>query len=206
MNNKIGKVIVLEGIDGCGKGTQTKLLSEFLSNKGHSVVCKRYPEYGKPIGDLINEWLHSKEYDFNANTQTLLYFADFVKDDEELENNLKNGKIVISDRYFTGSTVVYQKIKGVPLEKMLNLEKFFELKKPDVVIYIRISPETSFKRKSKQKELDRHEKDKIFLNKVFENYEERAKDNIFCKWEIVDGEQPIEKVTEDILNIIDKII
>ena len=47
---------------------------------------------------------------------------------------------------------------------------------------------------------------KIFLNYFFENYEERVKDNIFCKWEIVNGEQPIEKVTEDILNIIDKII
>ena len=205
MNNKIGKFIVREGIDGCGKGTQTKILSEFFSNKGYSVICKKYPEYGKPIGDLIDKWLHSKEYDFNASAQTLLYFADFVKDNEELENHLENGRMVLSDRYFTGTTI-YQKVKGVPLEKILELEKLFEIKKPDLAIYIRISPETSFKRKSKQKELDRHEKDKIFLNNVFENYEERAKDNIFCKWEIVNGEQPIEKVTEDILNIIDKII
>ncbi|MDD3386485.1 MAG: dTMP kinase [Candidatus Pacebacteria bacterium] len=205
MKNNIGKFIVLEGIDGCGKGTQTKILSEFLSNKGYDVVCKKYPEYGKPIGDLISKWLYSKEYDFSPSVQTLLYFADFVKDIEELENHIKNGRIVISDRYFTG-TIVYQKLKGVPLEKILKLEELFKIKKPDVSIYIRIRPEKSFERKNKQKELDRHEKDKIFLKGVFENYEERVKDNTFCKWEVVDGEKSIEEVANNILKIIDKTI
>ncbi|KUK49832.1 MAG: putative thymidylate kinase [Parcubacteria bacterium 33_209] len=197
-----GKFIVIEGIDGCGKGTQTKLLSDFLSKKGYDIVFKKYPEYGKPIGDLINKWLHSKEYDFNVEAQTLLYFADFIKDKEYLENNLKNGKIILSDRYFT-STIVYQRIKGMPMSKLDLLSQMFGLVKPDLVIYIKISPETSFERKSSQKDLDRHEGDKKFLKKLFDNFEETAKK---YNWETVDGEKPIEKVTKDIINIVNKII
>jgi len=199
MINK-GKFIVIEGIDGCGKGTQTKLLSDFLSQKGHDVVLKKYPEYGKPIGDLIGNWLHSKDYDFNVEAQTLLYFADFIKDKEYLENNLKNGKIVLSDRYFT-STIVYQKIKGMPISKLETLSQMFKLVKPDIVMYIKISPETSFERKSLQKDLDRHESDKEFLKTLFYNFEETANK---YNWEVVDGERPIEEVTKDIINIVNK--
>ncbi|MGI6335032.1 MAG: dTMP kinase [Minisyncoccales bacterium] len=200
--NKRGNFIVIEGIDGSGKSTQTKLLSDFLSQNGHHIILKKYPEYGKPIGDLINNWLYSKDYDFNVEAQTLLYFADFIKDKEYLENNLKNGKIILSDRYFT-STMVYQRIKGMPMSKLNILAQTFGLIKPDKVIYLRISPETSFERKLQQKELDRHEGDKKFLNVLFNNFEKTAKE---CNWEIVDGEQPISKVTKDIINIINKII
>jgi dTMP kinase len=200
--NNTGKFIVIEGIDGCGKGTQTKLLSDFLSQKGYSIVLRKYPEYGKPIGDLISNWLHSKDYDFNVEAQTLLYFADFIKDKEYLENNLKDGKIILSDRYFT-STIVYQKIKGMPISKLETLSQMFGLVKPDLVIYIKISPETSFERKSSQKDLDRHEGDKKFLKILFDNFEETAKK---YNWEIVDGERPIEEITKDIINIVNKII
>jgi len=207
MNQK-GKFIVIEGIEGCGKGTQTKFLSDFLNKRGVDVVTKKYPEYGFPIGDLINNWLYSKEYDFNPETQALLYFADFIKDKEALENYLKSGKIVLSDRYFT-ATIVYQKIKGISLEKMLQLAKLFDLKKPDLTIYIRISPETSFKRKMKQKgieDMDRHEKDKTFLNSLYENYEKMSKENIFCNWVTIDGERSIQEVSNDLIKIVNQLI
>jgi len=41
--NAAGKFIVLDGIDGCGKGTQTKLLSDFLIQKGYNLIVKKYP-------------------------------------------------------------------------------------------------------------------------------------------------------------------
>jgi len=201
MKNR-GKFIVIEGIDGCGKGTQTKLLSDFLSQKGYDIISKKYPEYGKPIGDLISNWLYSKDYDFNVEAQTLLYFADFIKDKEYLENNLKDGKIILSDRYFT-STMVYQRIKGMPMSKLDNLSQTFGLVRPDLVIYLKISPETSFERKSKQKNLDRHEGNKNFLKILFDNFETTAKE---YNWQIVNGEKTVEEVTKDIINIVNKII
>lgn len=199
-----GKFIVIEGIEGCGKGTQTKFLSDFLSQK-YEVMTKKYPEYGQPIGDLINDWLHRK-HDFSPDVQALLYFTDFIKDREIVDNYTESGKMVIADRYLT-TTIVYQRIKGVPLDRLLKLADLFELRKPDICIYIKISPETAFTRKAKQKgydDLDRHEDDKAFLSRLYEGYEEMSKGNIFCDWTVIDGERPIEEVSKEILEVINK--
>jgi len=204
MENK-GKFIVIEGIEGCGKGTQTKFLSDFLSQKGFEVKIKKYPEYGTPIGDLIDDWLH-KKFELNVETQALLYFADFMKDKEAMENNLKSGKMVISDRYFT-TTIIYQYINGLSLEKLLDLSKLFNLRKPDLTIYIKISPEESFRRKLKQKgieNMDRHEADKKFLNSLYETYEKMSSENAFCEWTVINGEKPIEEISKEIAEIINK--
>jgi dTMP kinase len=200
-----GKFIVIEGIEGCGKGTQTKFLSDFLSQKEKEVLIKKYPEYGTPIGDLINDWLH-KKFELNVETQALLYFADFMKDKEAMENNLESGKMIISDRYFT-ATIVYQYINGLPLEKLLELSNLFNLRKPDLTIYIKISPEESFKRKMKQKgieNMDRHEENKKFLSSLYETYEKMSSENVFCEWTVIDGEKSIEEVSKNILEVINK--
>ena len=204
MNTK-GKFIVIEGIEGCGKGTQTKFLSDFLSQKGHEVIYKKYPEYGFPIGDLLDQWLH-KKFELNVESQVLLFIADFMKDKELLENSLKSGKIVIADRYFAG-TLIYQHINGFDCKKTLELFKFFNLQKPDLVVYIKISPEESFKRKLAQKgidSLDRHEKDKEFLNSLYQKYEQFSQNNVFCEWAVVDGEKPVEEVSKEIIEVINK--
>jgi dTMP kinase len=200
-----GKFIVIEGIDGCGKGTQTKLLSDFLSKKGITVVTKKYPEYGTPIGDLIDQWLH-KKFELNVESQVLLFVADFMKDKEAMENNLESGKIILADRYFAG-TLIYQHLKGFDYEKTLELYRLLDLRKPDLVIYIKISPEESFKRKLKQKgmkEMDRHEEDKEFLNSLYKMYEKMSSENIFSEWTVVDGEKPAAEVFKDILEVLNK--
>lgn len=198
-----GKFIVLEGIEGCGKGTQTKLLSDFLMQKGFTVIAKKYPEYGSAIGDLINDWLH-KKFELNVETQALLYFADFIKDKELLKNRLENGTIWVADRYFT-STMAYQNINGLALEKMLKLAELFDLRKPDLCIYIKISPETAYARKLAQKGLtsmDRHEENKKFLDSLYSAYEKMSKENIFCEWETIDGERSVEEVFTQITNLL----
>jgi len=199
-----GKFIVLEGIEGCGKGTQTKLLSDFLSQK-YEVLNKRYPDYGTPIGDLLSGWLH-KKYELSPEVQTLLYLADFSKDKELVEKYRESGNMIVDDRYLN-STIVYQRIKGIPLEKLLKLAELFNLPKPDICIYIRISPEVSFKRKSAQKgeaNMDRHEEDKKFLQGIFEGYEKMAEGNIFCDWAIIDGEKSVEEVFEEIKKVLNE--
>lgn len=203
-SNATGKFIVLEGIEGCGKGTQTKLLSDFLIQKGYNLIVKKYPEYGQPIGDFINGWLQ-KKYELTVEAQALLYFADFIKDKNLLEEELKNDKIAIADRYFT-TTIVYQYINGLPLEKLLKLSELFSLRKPDLCIYIKISPETSYTRKKEQKgvDMDRHEADKKFLNSLYETYEKVVQEKVFCDWETIDGEQSIENVHNQIIETINK--
>jgi dTMP kinase len=203
MNSK-GRFIVIEGIDGCGGETQTNFLSDFLTKKGYNIKLKSYPEYDKPIGEMIHHFLH-KKYDFPIDTETLMYFSDFTKDTVEMEKMLESGNIIIADRYFT-STIVYQCLKGFSLEKMLKLAEIFRLPKPDICIYIKISAETSFNRKTKEKggNLDRHEENKKFLSEVANGYEKAAVDNTFCEWKIIDGEKPIEEVSKSILEILNK--
>lgn len=195
---------MIEGIDGCGGETQTNFLSDFLSKKGYDAVLKSYPGYDKPIGQIIHNFLHRK-YDFPIDTETLIYFADFTKDTEEMEKMLENGKIIIADRYFT-STIVYQCLKGFSLEKMLKLAEIFRLPKPDLCIYVKISAETSFNRKLKEKEgnLDRHEEDKKFLAAVAEAYEKAANDNYFCEWATIDGEKTIDEVSKNITELLNE--
>jgi dTMP kinase len=204
MENISGKFIIIEGIDGCGGETQTKLLSDFLINKNKQVENLSFPEYDKPIGQLIHNFLYEK-YDLSPEVQALIYFSEFVSNKEQMEKNLKNGKILISDRYFT-STLVYQGLRGVETEKMLQLGEMFKIPKPDLTIYVKISPETSMARKAKEKsgDLDRNEKDLKFLTDLTERYEHLSNNNIFCDWEVIDGEQSIENVFSQIVEILNK--
>jgi dTMP kinase len=204
MENISGKFIIIEGIDGCGGETQTKLLSDFLIGKNKQVENLSFPEYDKPIGQLIHNFLYEK-YDLSPEVQALIYFSEFVSNKKQMEKNLKNGKILISDRYFT-STLVYQGLRGVETEKMLQLGEMFKIPKPDLTIYVKISPETSMARKAKEKsgDLDRNEKDLKFLTDLTERYEYLSNNNIFCEWEVIDGEQSIENVFSQIVEVLNK--
>ena len=194
-----GKFIVIEGIDGCGGETQARLLSDFLNKNNKPAEQITFPQYDKPIGKLIHEFLYN-HYDFNPEVQTLLYFSEFVQSKENIKRSLKEGKILISDRYFT-STLAYQGLRGVETEKMLQLSQMFDIIKPDLTILLRISAETSVKRKIKEKgeNLDRNEKDCQLLKELMEKYDDLAKKNIFCSWAVVDGEKTIEEVFNQLI-------
>jgi len=195
--------IVIEGIDGAGGTTQTNLLKKFLEEKNFEVELIKYPDYSNPIGKLIDEFLN-KKFDFSPETQFGLYALDMVKDREKILESLKEGKIVLADRYIH-STLAYQCMaKEFPLEKGLKFVEIFELPKPDLVILLDIKAETSIRRKFREKnELDRHEADREFLERVREGYLKLAEEKIFAKeWIIVDGEKSIEKVAEEIQKIV----
>ncbi|MDI6882884.1 MAG: dTMP kinase [Patescibacteria group bacterium] len=200
-NTCSGKLIVFEGLDGAGGETQSKLLFDWLKKKKKKVELLTYPDYQKPIGKLIHQFLHQK-YEFSPEVQFLLYFADFIKDKEKIEKWLKQGKIIISDRYFT-STIAYQGLKGFPLKSALKIAKTFGLPRPALVIYLKISPQTSIKRKFQEKKhLDRHEGDKKFLAKLGRFYGKLIKNQTFSKWQVINGERSIEEVFKDIKKII----
>lgn len=196
-NFYMGKFIVFEGIEGAGGETQSKLLFDFFSKEGKQVKRLSYPDDKGPIGELIYKFLHRK-YDFSPQIQFLLYFSDFLKDKEKIEKWQKEGKIIISDRYFT-STLCYQCSQGFPLSNALNIAQIFEIPKPDLILYLKISPSTGIQRKLKEKmDLDRNESNKQFIEKIANFYEKLAKNQIFSKWVVINGEKSIEEVFEDI--------
>ena len=203
MRKMLGKFVVFEGIDGAGCGTQSELLFNFFKKEKIPVEKLIYPDYSGPIGKLIHQFLH-KKYEFSPKIQFLLYFLDFLKDKEKIRRWQKERRFTISDRYFT-STLAYQCQKGFPLKDALKIAKIFELPKPDLIIYLKVSPKTSVKRKFKEKKnLDRHEADKKFLEKVSNFYKKLIENQIFSKWIVVDGEKNIAEVFNKVKsNIVD---
>lgn len=100
--------ITFEGIEGSGKSTQCKLLKEYLESKGRKVAVTREPGWGamgKVIRHLI---LDDKELDIHPLTELYLFCADRVQHVKDfITPRLKDGEVVICDRYFD-STIVYQ--------------------------------------------------------------------------------------------------
>jgi len=195
--------IVFEGIDGAGTETQSNLLIKFLNKNEKEAELIKYPDYEGPIGQLIQDFLH-KKFNFSPDVQFSLYATDMLKDRERILKALKDGKIVIADRYFT-STLAYQSItQGFPLDKGIKFAEIFDLPKPDLVIFLDISPDTSVRRKFKEKKtLDRHESDKDFLGRVRESYFNLIKNEVFAKkWIVINGEKTIEEVETEIHDIV----
>jgi dTMP kinase len=197
----MGKLVVFEGIDGAGTEEQSKRLLEFLKNQGKSAERIYYPDYGGPVGNLIHEYLH-KKFELSLDMQFLLYAGDMVKDREKIAKLLQEGKTVIADRYFT-STIAYQGLGGFPIEKALEFAGIFQIPKPDIIIYLKVSPETSIKRKFKEKNsLDRNEENKEFLGQVGKFYDDLIEKQIFGKWIVINGEKPKEEVFGDVRKVL----
>ena len=177
MNNKF---IVFEGIDGSGKTTQSKLLSEKIKGK---YTCE--PTNGE-IGKLIRKVLSGKKLRKSCGlahsslrskcekeTLALLFAADRVEHVVDIEQNLKKSHIVC-DRYIY-SSMVYQSIQGIELDFIMNINKF--AKKPDVLIFLDVDIEESFKRMGgRSKEIFEN---KEMLEKVRKIYHEIIERRLF---------------------------
>lgn len=185
---KKGLFIVIEGIDGSGKGTQSKRLKSWLTDKNkhattHSVFHTMEPTGGK-IGVLLRNAL--KDGTIAPKILALLFAADRIEHCKEIEQHLEEGKIVISDRYLY-SSIAYQGSQGVDKEWIMEINKFSLI--PDIVFYLDITPESGLKRifsraksyehlKNEQKERDYLEKIDS-LEKVRKNYLKLADENPF---------------------------
>lgn len=203
-----GLFITMEGTDGAGKTTQIKLLEGYLVDKGFQVVCTRDPG-GNDISEKIREIIIDKDnVKMSDMTETLLYAAARAQLVEEvIEPALKEGAIVICDR-FVDSNVVYQGIArgvGEKIVKSINRHAVNGLE-PDITFFIKLKPEDGIARKKKQAELDRMEAQEFYFHKkVYDGFMKiarRNKDRI----KIVDGLKSIENIHCEIVEGVDRLI
>ena len=147
-NNMRGAFITLEGGDGSGKSTQLKLLTEYLQSNGYDCVFTREPG-GTAISEKIREIILDGNNVEEANeTEALLYAAaraQLVK--ELIIPSIKQGKIVVCDRYID-SSVAYQGYgRGLPLDILRAMNDFAcEALVPDLTILLDVTPETARRR------------------------------------------------------------
>lgn len=184
----MGKLIVVEGLDGCGKQTQTEKLYERLLKENKKVMKIAYPRYDNPSSSLVKMYL-SGEFSKDPNEvspyiASIFYAADrYASFKQELEKFYNEDGIIIADRYVTAN-IVHQagKIKDSDeREKFLNwlwdLEfNIFGIPVPDKVFFLNIPPETSKKlmenRKNKfsgETKKDIHESNPEYLNAAYNN-------------------------------------
>lgn len=168
----LGKFIVFEGIDCCGKDTQIDLLKQFISrnNLDKKFVFTREP--GSPLfllnQDIRKILLNSKD-EIDQKTESLLFAADRAYHVKKIKEILSKGINVICNRYFY-STIAYQKD---------NQDKhFFDLIEysidsliPDIYFYLSINKEELVNRKQNKLNLDRIEQKTMdYFFEVLDNY------------------------------------
>ncbi len=204
-----GLLVVFEGIDGSGKGTQRELLKNALLKKNIPTIVLSYPDRQSQYGLMIEEFLH-KKMELNVNEQFLLFLLNIVRDTEKIKNLIATGNIVIIDRYFM-STIAYQCAEGFNYENAKRVMEIFQMPYPSVIIYLDITPDLSFLRKKKQKgETDHFESNIILLNAVKEVYEKMIKETYPNPvWTVMNGQEDIDvlhtKILSDILQKLNKI-
>ena len=160
-----GKLIVFEGVEGCGKSTQMQICDEWLQSLGISVLVTREPG-GTVLGTDIRRLLLEKTEDkpITSTTELLLYAADRSQHvEQELKPNLATGKIILCDRY-TYSTVAYQgygRALDMNLINQLNAIATGGLE-PDLGLWLDLDVEVGLSRKRGSGDIaDRIEQEKI---------------------------------------------
>lgn len=150
----MGKLIVIEGLDGSGKGTQAELLTERLRQQGEAVRKVSFPDYASDSSALVKMYLSGQfgtdPADVNAYAASAFYAVDrFASFKRDWGKFYADGGIIIADRYTT-SNAVHQCSK-LPREQwdgflawLFDFEyRLLGIPTPDAVIYLNVDPAVS---------------------------------------------------------------
>jgi len=200
-------LITFEGIDGSGKSTQIQLLKTFIeANLGRNVVVYREPG-GNIVSEKIRSLLLDTDFEIQPVTEMLLFSAaraQLVADD--VMPNLKNGSIVILDRFYDSTTAYQGYGRGAaPINEIHALNHFAALGlKPDVTFYLRLDLEEAQLRRSGD-EKDRIERSgNAFYEKVIQGFDEMAKqESRFCVLDASLSKEEIHRlITEKVVSLL----
>ena len=200
------KFITLEGIEGSGKTSSIKSITDLLDRKRISYVVTREPG-GSSIGSELRSILLDPKTEISSEVELLLMLAD-RKDHVEkvILPNLETGNWVISDR-FMDSSIAYQG-GGRKLDKKMidSFSKNLNLPNPDLTLLFDVPVEISLSRVKARGELDRFEQEKLdFHNRIREAYLELAEQNV-NRIQIIDSSREIELMLKSVEQIIENLI
>ena len=204
MTLKKGHFIVVEGLEGAGKSTALHTINHFLESKVPELITTREPggtRVGETARHLIKETLASEHLD--PRSELLLLYASRVQLLEQIiRPALDRGCWVIGDR-FELSTWAYQGGgREIDPNMIAHLSSFcLNEFKPDLIIFLDISPEKGLSRALKRGKADRIEQESLsFFTRVYEHYHQQIQkmSNVV----IIDASQPLLVVT----NLIQKIL
>jgi len=184
-----GKLIVFEGTDSSGKGTQTRLLVTKLKANGKAVETMFFPTHQTTkFGNIISMYLKGEfgtKEEIIPEIGSLLYSIDRYQFKQKIKSWLEEGKIVILDRYTSSNIFQAAKAEGNERFAVWEWSKLVESRLPasDAVVFLNVPPrisETLFAGREVKNKLvgtgeDIHEMDKVYQEKVRQLYLEIAR-------------------------------
>lgn len=225
MKKSKGVFIVLDGIDGSGKATQTALLLEKLQKAGYKTGTIDFPQYyDNFFGKLTGKYLTGKLGDVDPKLASILYALDRWESKGEIEKALKEGKIFVCNRYMSanmihqGGRVADARKRKAMMAFLKKMEfEIFGIPKPDAVLYLDVLPEVGkrlvgnkgSRAYTKGKKRDVHEKDKQHLINARNQALRLVKDNddwkkINCMKgkEILSPEEVSDLIWQEVMGIL----
>lgn len=149
MTQKRGKLIVIDGIDGTGKATQTALLVQRFKREGIKVKAVEFPSYYENFfGKLVGEYLSGKYGDFieiDPHIASVLYAADRFESSGKIRRWLSAGYSVVADRYVSANQIH----QGGKIADEAERRRFlrwieemeygvFKIPRPDMILYLHL--------------------------------------------------------------------
>ena len=210
-------IIVLEGLDACGKSTQTERLIENLKSKNFKVGWKRFPGYEiSPAGARIAAYLRGEMGDFNQVDPKLIagmYAADRLFQLESVEKMREKNDLVIFDRGVT-SNLIYTPARAQSEPECEALEKFVEkmeyefyaFPRESLVLFLDASADARRKiHAAKNRTSDLHESDEAYLQRVQKVAQNRCEKDF--RWIKIPVDQNgdlrrREEIADEILNLV----
>ncbi len=220
----MGKLIVIEGLDGSGKATQANLLYEMLCKKGYSAKKVTFPNYksdsSAPVRMYLNGKISENPQGVNAFAASSFYAVDrYISFKTDWEDFYNDNGIVVADRYTTSNGV--HQCSKLPKEEWNSFMDWlydFEynkigIPKPDAVIYLDMSPSVSQMLMSKrysgdESKKDIHEKDKDYLERSRQAAYFCVEHDKWIKIKCDDGTNPfsIEEISKKIEEVVNDIL
>ncbi|OIR13698.1 MAG: dTMP kinase [Marine Group III euryarchaeote CG-Epi6] len=190
-------LINLEGIDGCGKSTQSQLLMDEFEKNDEKTILLKEPTNGK-YGRKLWEMLSGK---IEATTEEILEL--FVMDrkehvDQKINPALNEGKIVLMDRYYY-STMAYQAAAGIDVKRIRKDNEFAP--KPDIVLIFDLPADLAMKRVRGHSVADVFEKEE-HLEKVRKAYLHLEDDPLV---RIIDATRTPEEIFDEVWKLVSEV-
>lgn len=219
-----GKLIVIEGLDGSGKATQTMLLYETLAQEMSNVKTLNFPCYDEESSALVRMYLGGefgdKPDDVNGYAASVFFAVDrYASYKKHWQSDYENGAILLANRYTTSNAVFQTGKLPQPqwdgyIDWLFDFEyNLMEIPAPDLVIYLDITPETGLALMDKRYTGDENKKD---IHERDTAYQQRSRQAaLYCaqkqNWAVVscDGAgkmRPQQDIANEILDIVRKVV
>ena len=218
-------IIVFEGIDGSGKGTQSKKLYKYLKKLDYKVVLLEFPFYsetffGKEVANYLNGNFGGLD-EVHPKLSAMLYAGDRFEKKEFIEDKLNDDYIIICDR-FVPSNIAHQTAKYKTKKEQKELKEWIEeleygiyaLPRPDIIFFMDMNPNISddlvLKKDARDytdKKKDLHESNSSYLLDVYHIFEKMSKKRPWINIKCQDKNhklKSVEKIQSNIVKTLEK--